>query len=94
MSNPQTQMQMEWEKEALEKFNALIERIPLFHRQIAYKVVVKGAEVNAQERQSKCVEEQDIMKAFYSEVPPAFYSLMIKLLGDVGFDYKKYEPSQ
>ena len=85
-----TQTQLEWEKEARRKFNTMIERIPLFHREIAKKVAYKKAEINAQERGSNIVEESDIVQAFFSEVPMAFYSLMVRLLDEVGFDYKQY----
>ncbi len=91
MSDVQTQEQLIWEKEALEKFNQMIEKIPLFHRNIALQVVRKKADLNAKERGSQQVEEDDIVRAFFSEVPMAFYSLMIRLLDEVGFDYKKYE---
>ena len=85
-----TQTKLRWEKESLKKFNTMIERIPLFHREIAKKVVYKRAEINAHERGSNLVEEGDIVQAFFSEVPMAFYSLMIRLLDEVGFDYKQY----
>ena len=88
-----TQIQLEWERIALEKYKKVIQRIPLFHREIAQKVVDKKAVLNAQERGSNFVEECDILRAFFSEVPNAFYSLMIRLLDEVGFDYKKYEPN-
>jgi hypothetical protein len=83
---------MEWEKEALKKFTTMIERIPLFHRQIAQQVVHKKAEFNCQERGGALVEESDIVQAFFSEVPLAFYSLMVRLLDEVGFNYKPYKP--
>ena len=92
MSNVQLPEQLEWEKEARGKFKTMIEKIPLFHRQIAQQVVHKKAELNAQERGSALVEESDIVRAFFSEVPFAFYSLMIRLLDEVGFAYKEYEP--
>ena len=92
MSNVQLQEQLEWEKEALGKFKSMIEKIPLFHRKIAEQVVRKKAELNAKERGSLLVEESDILRAFFSEVPFAFYSLMIRLLDEVGFNYKEYEP--
>lgn len=92
MSEIQFQSQLEWEKEALGKFKSMIERIPLFHRQIAQQVVHKKAQLNAKERGSSLVEESDIVRAFFSEVPFAFYSLMIRLLDEVGFAYKEYEP--
>ena len=86
-----TKEMFKWEKNSQEKFNSMIERLPLFHRSIAKEVVVKQAVINAKERNADLVEESDIVRAFFSEVPKAFYSLMIKLLGDVGFDYKKYQ---
>ena len=88
MTNPQAKL--EWESEALKKFNNMIERLPLFHREIAKLVVQKKAEINAQERGANTVEEPDIVQAFLTEVPKAFYSLMIRLFDEVGFDYKKF----
>ena len=87
-----TQLKLEWEKQTLDRFNLMIEKIPLFHRNIARIVAVKRAEINAQERGSGLVQESDVVKAFFKEVPMAFYSLMIRLLDEVGFDYKKHEP--
>jgi hypothetical protein len=89
MSN--TQIQLEWEAIARKKYELMITKIPLFHRAIAKQVVEKKAVINAQERASVLVEEQDIVRAFLTEVPFAFYSLMARLMHDVGFDYKKYE---
>ena len=92
MTDIQIQPQLEWDKEALSKFNLMIEKIPLFHRKIAQQVVHKKAQLNAQERGASIVEEPDIVRAFFSEVPFAFYSLMVRLLDEVGFNYKEYEP--
>lgn len=83
--------QAPWDSEARKKFENVIARLPLFHRDIARNVVHKKAEINARERNAKLVEEPDIVRAFFTEVPITFYSLMVKLLGDAGFDYKKYE---
>ena len=80
---------MQWEQEALGKYNSMIKRIPLFHREIAKQVVERKARQNALERGASCVEEPDIVRAFFSEVPKAFYSLMIRLLDEVGFDYQR-----
>ena len=80
--------QLKWEDKASGKFNQMITRIPMFHREIAKVVVVKKAEQNAVQRGSSFVEEPDIVKAFFSEVPKAFYSLMTRLLDEAGFDYK------
>ncbi|MFA5088852.1 MAG: DUF2621 family protein [Candidatus Omnitrophota bacterium] len=88
---PDMPLQKEWEKDSQEKFNAMIGRMPLFHRDIARQVVKKKAEENAQARRCDRVEEEDIVRAFFSEVPKAFYSLMIRLLDEVGFNYRQYE---
>lgn len=83
--------ELEWEKKSQEKFDKMIERIPLFHRTLAREVAYKRAIINAQERGSGLVEEGDIVRAFLDEVPKAFYGMMIKLFNDVGFDYRQYE---
>ncbi len=87
----ETEIQLEWERVASEKYKNMIKRIPLFHREIARQVVEKKSVQNAQERGANTVEESDILAAFFSEVPKAFYSLMIRLFDEVGFDYKQYE---
>lgn len=84
------QTNMTWDAGALNKYNKMLNLIPVFHRRLAQEVVNKKAELNAQERKSAQVEEVDIIKAFLSEVPKAFYSLMIRIMHEVGFDYKKY----
>lgn len=86
-----TQTKLEWEPKAFEKYKGMIAKIPLFHREIARIVVDRKAQINAAGRGASLVEEPDIVKAFLSEVPMAFYSLMVRLLNEVGFDYKKYE---
>ena len=82
---------MDWNPEAEGKYKKMLSKIPLFHRQITKEVVDKMAPQNAQVRGSRQVEEEDIIKAFFCEVPQTFYSIMIRLMDDVGFDYKKYE---
>ena len=47
--------QLSWEKQSHEKFNTMIARIPLFHREIARIVVHKKAQLNARERGSLTV---------------------------------------
>ena len=91
MSELQTKIQ--WEKIAQQKYENMLTKIPLFHREIAKTVVFKKAQENAVARGSDVVEEGDIIQAFFSEVPKAFYSLMIRLMDVVGFSYKKYQPT-
>ena len=83
-----TAAKLKWEESALKKYQLIISKIPLFHREIAKIVVDKKAEINAQKRGASVIEEKDIVSAFQSEVPKAFYSLMIRLFDEVGFNYK------
>lgn len=84
------QTTMPWEKAALDKYNTMLRLIPTFHRGIAKEVVNKKAEQNAQDRKSVQVEEEDIVRAFFSEVPKAFYSLMVRIMDEARLDYRKY----
>lgn len=81
---------MEWEAVAQEKFKMVISKLPIFHRHIAESAVKERAEESARLRASAQVQEQDIIAAFFSDVPSPFYSMMIRLLEQSGFDYKKY----
>ena len=81
---------MDWEPKTKEKFGAMISKIPVFHRRITEEVVTKKSEEIAQSRNSGQVQEQDVISAFFSDVPSPFYSMMVRLLEQTGFDYKKY----
>jgi hypothetical protein len=84
------QTNMQWDEMALSKYNKMLNMIPVFHRRLAQEVVNKKAEQGAVARGSSKVEEADIVQAFLAEVPKAFYSLMIRIMDEVGLDYKKY----
>ncbi len=81
---------MVWEAATESKFKVLISKIPIFHRRIAESVVRRQAEEIAVRRNASYIQEQDVVAAFFSDVPSPFYSMMIRLLGQNGFDYKKY----
>ncbi|PIQ89207.1 MAG: hypothetical protein COV72_04190 [Candidatus Omnitrophica bacterium CG11_big_fil_rev_8_21_14_0_20_42_13] len=81
---------MNWDKTTQDKFKQMIEKIPVFHRRITESVVTKKAEKNAASRNAAEVEEQDVISAFFSDVPSPFYGMMVRLLEKSGFDYKKY----
>jgi len=81
---------MDWDKATQERLKAMVAKIPVFHRRITEEAVTKGAQENARGRNSAKVEELDVITAFFSDVPAAFYSMMIRLLEQSNFDYKKY----
>ncbi|MCM8795201.1 MAG: hypothetical protein NC928_00705 [Candidatus Omnitrophica bacterium] len=81
---------MDWDKQTRKKFNSFISKIPLFHRRITQEAVTKRAEEIAKLRNAAQIEEEDVVAALFSDVPIAFYSMMVRLLEQSGFDYKKY----
>jgi len=81
---------MEWNPEVQERFRVMISKIPIFHRGVTKEAVTKRAEENAGLRGSRQVEEEDVISAFFLDVPSPFYSMMIRLLEQSGFDYRKY----
>lgn len=81
---------MDWELKTKEKFLTMISKIPIFHRRITEEIVIKRSEEIAHSRNSAQVQEEDVVGAFFSDVPSPFYSMMVRLLEQTGFDYKKY----
>ncbi|MFA5410849.1 MAG: DUF2621 family protein [Candidatus Omnitrophota bacterium] len=81
---------MDWNPEVKARLEAMVAKIPVFHRHITEVAVIERAEENALARRSAQVEEQDVIAAFFSDVPSPFYSMMVRLLEQSGFDYKKY----
>ncbi|MFY9402582.1 MAG: hypothetical protein WAQ07_04140 [Candidatus Omnitrophota bacterium] len=81
---------MDWDQETKKKFQLFISKMPLFHRRITEEAVIRTAEEVAKKRGSASVGEQDVVSAFFSGVPSPFYSLMVRLLEQTGFDYKRY----
>ncbi len=81
---------MDWNPEVKERFKVLIAKIPVFHRHITEEAVTKRAQEIAKARHASLIQEEDIISAFFSDVPSPFYSMMMRLLEQAGFDYKKY----
>lgn len=83
---------MEWDKETQDKFKLMISRMPIFHRRMAEKAVLAGAEALAKARGSEQIQEGDVIGAFFKETPKPFIGLMVNLMKEVGFNYEKYQP--
>jgi len=81
---------MTWEKSTEENFKKILAKLPIFHRHMTEVAATAKAEEIAKARGSRMVEEEDLLRAMFSEVPLQFYSLMIRILENVGLDYKKY----
>lgn len=81
---------MDWDNAVKEKFEKMITKIPVFHRRITEEAVNIRAQENARARNATRIEEIDVVTAFFSDVPSPFYSMMIRLLEQAGFDYRRY----
>ncbi len=83
-------MEIRWSQEAKQKFEAITDSLPQFHRTIAKQLVKEKAGELARQREAAAVEEEDLIIAFFQEVPPAFKDMMKKLLAKHNIDYTQY----
>lgn len=83
-------MEIKWDSSAKDKFDKVICSLPQFHRTIAEKLVHQQAEELAKKRNSALVEDQDLIQAFFQEVPPAFKGMMERLFNHLNIDYSIY----
>ena len=83
-------MDIQWSKETEENYQQVTDNLPQFHRTIAKQLVKIRAEELARKRESATVENGDLVKAFFDEVPPAFKDMMKRLLTQHNIDYAKY----
>ena len=83
-------MTMPWEKDTAEKFQQLINKIPVFLRGIAEEKVSKKAEHLAQKENRHEITEKDLIDAFFAETPFGFHGPMKSDMESLGIDYRKY----
>jgi len=76
--------EIKWSGQAKEIFEKVISKLPLFHRTIAQTLVKETAEFIASNRKSDTVEKEDLIEAFFREVPPAFKGMMERLFKELG----------
>ncbi len=80
---------MTWNPQTHDKFKLMISKIPVFHRGITEEAVTKRAHELAEQRKALSIDDQDVVGAFFTDVPSPFYSMMVRLLEQAGFDYRK-----
>ena len=83
--------ELNWDQTTQEKFKALLSKLPLFHRKMAENMVSEKASELANARGASVIEEQDLVKALFAEVPKVFLDQMLGLLKEAGIDYEKYK---
>ena len=79
-----------WEPQLEDKFKTFILKMPIFHRRMAEQLIKEQATENARQRSASAVNEEDFLKAVFSGVPKPFYTIMLRLLDELGFDYVQY----
>ncbi len=83
-------MTIGWEKDTEKKFGQLLEKIPVFLRNMAQEKVTKKAEaIVARDGRSQVIEK-DMVDAFFSETPFGFHGPMKTDMEALGIDYTKY----
>ena len=83
-------MNIAWEKHAQEIFAQMIERTPVFVRDIAKTKVSQRAELLVQKENRSEVSEKDVIDAFFHETPGGFHGLLKSDFEAIGVDYTKY----
>ena len=83
-------MTMDWDKNTEEKFKQLIQKIPIFLRNIANEKVSKAAEGFAEKENRPQISEKDLVDAFFKETPFGFHGPMKTDMEAVGIDYTQY----
>ena len=79
-----------WEQVTKQKFDQLIEKIPVFLRPLAQDKVSKRAEKIVKESNRSVIEEKDMIDAFFIETPFGFHGPMKVDMESLGIDYMKY----
>ncbi len=83
-------MDIVWERATEEKFKQLIEKVPVFLRDMAHKKVSRKAESLAGKGGRSRVTEKDMVGAFFAETPFGFHGPMKTDMQELGIDYTRY----
>ena len=83
-------MSITWEKTTEEKFKQILEKVPVFMREIAQKKVSQRAESYVINENRTEVTEKDLVDAFFKETPFGFHGPMKTDMETIGLDYTKY----
>ena len=83
-------MDISWEKNAEDKFKQIIEKVPVFMREIAQKQVSQKAEKLVTKDNRTIITEKDMVDAFFEATPFGFHGPMKTDMEALGIDYTKY----
>ncbi len=81
---------MNWDKSTEEKFQQMIEKVPVFLRDMAKEKVTEKAEVLASKENRSEMIEKDLVDAFFEATPFGFHGPMKTDMEAIGIDYTQY----
>lgn len=79
---------MEWDTIAQKKFDSVMDEVPTVFRPTARGIIIPAAEDIARQQNRSKVTEQDVLQAFYREIPPIFHEELEPYLERAEFDLK------
>lgn len=83
-------MPITWEKNTKITFEQMIEKTPVFIRDLARDKVSKRAERIVSEQNRTEIVEKDMVDAFFLETPGGFHGPLKVDMEAIGLDYQKY----
>ena len=81
---------MNWDKTTEEKFHQMIEKVPVFLRDIAKKKVSEKAVILARSESREQIIEKDLVDAFFEATPFGFHGPMKTDMEAIGINYMQY----
>lgn len=85
---------IQWDNQAREKFNQMIERVPVFMRHVAFDTVTKKANELVIKDARDLITLKDMVDAFFLATPFGFHGPMKADMESLGIDYTKYGYNQ
>jgi len=83
-------MGIPWEKGTEIKFTRLIDKVPVFLRDMAREKIAKKAEALTRDADRTEISEQEMVDAFFAETPFGFHGPMKCDMEELGIDYTRY----
>ncbi len=81
---------MDWDKPTEEKFKQMIEKVPVFLRDMAREKVSEKAVLLAEEENRPEMNEKDLVDAFFEITPFGFHGPMKTDMETLGINYIQY----
>ncbi len=79
-----------WNTEAQEKFDQMIDKVPTFLRNMAKEKVLKTAIALAEKENRSELNEKDLVDSFFEATPFGFHGPMKTDMKDLNIDYVQY----